>query len=391
MAKDYYKILGVSKNATQEEIKKAYRRLAMKYHPDRNPGNKEAEEKFKEIAEAYSVLGDPEKRKKYDQFGFYFEGDMPHAGAGEAYSVNFDEIFEEIFGRKRKRGAGGRFGDFGYIFDDIFDIFGGRNRRDFEDVFTSRGNYAARGEDLTYTIELDFMDAIKGTTTTIQIDRYDKCPTCRGSGEVPLSQPQVCPQCKGTGYIQSGVAFFKIKQTCPTCGGTGKITSTKCPRCKGSGRVKILDNVTVRVPPGVEDGTKLRIPMKGNAGITGGPPGDLHLIVKIKTHPVFERKGDDIYIKLPVAVYEAALGATVEVPTIEGIIKMKIPPGTKSGQKFRIKGKGVVNPKTSHRGDQYVVVEIILPDRLDKKQKEFLEKWKKENPYNPRKEIFDRV
>ena len=390
MPKDYYKILGVPRNATQEEIKKAYRRLAMKYHPDRNPGDKEAEEKFKEIAEAYSVLGDPEKRKKYDQYGFYFEGDVPPGGAagGEGFSVNFDEIFNEIFG---KRQTGGRFRDFSYIFEDIFDIFGGGGKGPFGDVFTQTQPYGERGEDLTYTIELDFMDAIKGLTTTIQVDRYDRCPVCGGSGEVPLPQPQICPQCKGSGYVTTGAAFLKVKQVCPTCGGRGKITSTRCSRCGGTGRVKITDTINVRIPPGVEDGSRLRIPGKGNVGIKGGPPGDLHLIVKVKPHPVFERKGDDIYVTLPITVYEAALGATVEVPTIDGAVKMKIPPGTRSGQKFRIRGKGVTNPKTGVRGDQYVIVEIVLPEKMDKKIKEFMEEWKNNSPYNPRSEVFSKI
>ena len=396
MPKDYYKILGVPRNATQEEIKKAYRRLAMKYHPDRNPGDKEAEEKFKEIAEAYSVLGDPEKRKKYDQYGFYFEGDVPPGGApgGEGFSVNFEDIFNEFFRRGGGRTHGGeRFRDFSYIFEDIFDLFGGQGGGGgFEDVFTSAaGERGQRGEDLTYTIELDFMDVIRGVTTTIQVDRYDKCPVCGGTGEVPLPQPQVCPQCKGTGYISTGAAFFRVKQVCPRCGGTGKVTSTQCSRCGGTGRVKIVDTINVRIPPGVEDGSKLRIAGKGNAGVKGGPPGDLHLIVKVKPHPVFERKGDDIYVTLPITVYEAALGATVEVPTLDGVVKMKIPPGTKSGQKFRIKGKGVKNPKTGIIGDQYVIVEVVLPENISPEVREFLEKWQKEHPYNPREEIFNKI
>ncbi len=395
MPKDYYKILGVSRDATQEEIKKAYRRLAMKYHPDRNPGDKEAEEKFKEIAEAYSVLGDPEKRKKYDQYGFYFEGDVPPGGTagGEGFSVNFEDIFNEFFGRGGSRSnEGSKFKDFSYVFEDIFDLFGGHaGGGGFADIFTTPGKYGRRGEDLTYTIELDFMDSIKGVTTTIEVDRYDKCPVCGGKGDVPLSQPQVCPQCNGAGYVSTGAAFFRVRQVCPRCGGTGKITSTQCSRCGGSGRIKVVDSINVRIPPGVENGGKLKIAGKGNAGERGGPAGDLHLIVKVKPHPVFERKGDDIYVKLPVTVYEAGLGATVEVPTIDGIVRMKIPPGTKSGQKFRIKGKGVKNPKSGFVGDQYVIAEIVLPDNIPDEVKDFLERWQKEYPYNPRAEIFNKI
>ncbi len=363
MAKDYYEVLGVSRNATQEEIKKAYRRLARKYHPDLNPGDKTAEEKFKEIQEAYEVLSDPKKRAEYDKYGTVGGRSYSPPPGGETGFEGFDFS---------------GFGDFS--FEDIFsDLFSRKTR-------TEEG--PRRGEDLTYTLTIPFEEAVKGGIITIKVRRMDRCPHCGGTGVEPGSRPTPCPNCGGTGKVQVSRGYFKFATVCPVCHGTGVLPGQKCRVCNGEGRVYKEETIKVRIPPGVKDGGRLRIPGKGNVGPKGGPPGDLYIIVNVLPHPVFRRQGDDIYITLPVTYSEAALGASVEVPTLDGKAKVKIPPGTKSGQKLRLRGKGVPRPNGT-RGDMYVEVKIVPPDITDVKVRELLKELSKyENPDKIRRNLL---
>ncbi len=363
MAKDYYEILGVSRDATQEEIKKAYRRLARKYHPDLNPGDKAAEEKFKEIQEAYEVLSDPKKRSEYDRYGTVGGRSYSPPPGGDAGFEGFDFS---------------GFGDFS--FEDIF-----------SDLFSRRGRAEKgprRGEDLTYTLTIPFEEAVKGGIITIKVKRMDRCPHCEGSGVEPGSRPTTCPNCGGTGRVQLSRGYLKFATVCPVCHGTGVLPGQKCRVCNGEGRVYKEETIKVRIPPGVRDGGRLRIPGKGNVGPKGGPPGDLYIIVNVLPHPVFRRQGDDIYITLPVTYSEAALGASVEVPTLDGKARLKIPPGTKSGQKLRLRGKGVPRPNGT-RGDMYVEVKIVPPDITDVKVRELLRELSRyENPDKIRKGLL---
>lgn len=363
MAKDYYEILGVSRNATQEEIKKAYRRLARKYHPDLNPGDKKAEEKFKEIQEAYEVLSDPKKRAQYDRFG-HVGNFASHSGpTGETGFEGFD--FSDL-------------GDFS--FSDIFsEIFGGGRRTSAEKP--------TRGEDLTYSITIPFEEAVRGSVITVKISRLDRCPRCGGTGYEKGTGPTVCPNCGGTGRIYMQRGYLKFSSICPVCNGTGHLPGEKCRQCGGEGRIKVEDTIKVKIPPGVKDGGRLRIGGKGNAGRHGGPPGDLYIIVNVLPHKYFKREGDDIYLTLPVTYSEAALGATVEVPTIDGKARVKIPPGTPSGKKLRLRGKGVPRPNGT-RGDMYVEIKIVPPDLTDVRARELLKELSQYEGKNPREGLF---
>jgi molecular chaperone DnaJ len=368
--KNYYQVLGVSRNASNEEIKKAYRKLARKYHPDVNPGDKKAEEKFKEISEAYAVLGDAKKRKEYDQFGAYQNA---HSGQ-RAYS------------------AGTNFGDFSYggfdfshLGKDIFqDLFGGFSQQ--------KQSYQAyqpiKGEDIHYTINITFMDSIKGLNTKISINRPMTCSQCGGSGYTPGSSESICPDCRGTGKKMMNRGPMRFSTICPTCQGSGQIRGTPCTKCHGSGLEQKREHIMVKIPPGVTNGSKVRVPGKGAAGKNNGPPGDLYIITNVTPHPFFTRVGDNIHIKLPISLTEAVLGAHVAVPTIEGKVTMKIPPGTQNGQKFRLRNKGAPSLRGHNKkGDQVVEVQIVLPEKLDSRSKDLLREFEKLNPENPRKNI----
>jgi molecular chaperone DnaJ len=368
MARDYYEILGVARTASLTEIKKAYRKLARKYHPDLNPGDKSAETKFKEIQEAYSVLSDPKKRAQYDQFGFV--GDFGSAagagaGAGQGPSGGFEGFDFSEYGTSS--------------FRDFFEnLFGGFREE--------RRTGQQRGEDLNYSMTISFNDAINGLQTRIRVNRLVLCPVCGGSGYASLGGDRICPDCRGTGrtYVQKG--FMKFSSTCPTCLGSGRISGQICSNCHGEGRVQGSETITVRIPKGVDSGSKVRIPGKGNAGINGGPPGDLYINLEVAPHPFVRREGSSIYIKVPITVPEATLGAKIEVPTIYGEKKtIRIPPGTKSEQKFRIKGEGVPVVGRNSRGDMYVEVTIVPPSHLDQRVRELmkeLEKFYEQNPRN---------
>ena len=404
--KDYYELLGVKKSASADDIRKAFRKLARKYHPDVNPGDKSAEERFKAISEANDVLSDPKKRKIYDQLGFY--------------SDNIDPAAAEAYARGGPTGAGG-FGGFpggqpgnagqgvpfdfsGFDFNDMFE--GARGQRStggaagFRDIFSGifggggRGGAAAQegpepGSDLEYQVNVPFWTAIRGGVMRLNITRQDDCANCHGNGYI--EQPGVCPQCKGKGTIQQTGGRMKFNVTCPRCQGTGKNIST-CPVCHGEGVVSRTEPLEVRIKPGTRGGQRIRIPGKGNAGPHGGPPGDLYVIIQAGDHPVFHREGDDIYVTVPVTATEAALGAKIEVPTIDGRALLKVPPGTQSGQKLRLREKGVPSAtKESVRGDEIVEVKVTVPMPRDEKTKELLRELAKLNPEDPRAELFKNV
>jgi len=359
--KDYYKILGVKKDASQDEIKKAFRKLARKYHPDVNPGDKEAETKFKEISEAYEVLSDPKARQEYDT------------------QDSFD--FSDFFGRRGTSAgfgtaAGGRGFRTGFThvdLSDIFgDIFGGAGMGGAETAYQT-GPMPQKGRDVHYKMWVDFMDAIRGTRTEISLDHEVPCTVCGGTGVSPSGKWQTCPDCGGSGRIQMAGLGIPVQQTCPTCQGTGRVNTMPCAVCGGTGRQRKTERISVKIPPGVDNGSKIRLAGKGEPGINGGPPGDLYIEIQLRPHPIFTRKGGDLYCKVPISIPEAVLGARIEVPTIEGSVKMKIPPGTPNGKKFRLAGKGVQPLKGTKKGDQYVEVEVIIPKNVSGRTKELFE------------------
>jgi molecular chaperone DnaJ len=403
--KDYYETLGVKKAASADDIRKAFRKLARKYHPDVNPGDKAAEEKFKAISEANDVLSDPKKRKIYDQLGFYSDNIDP--AAAEAYARGGPTGaggFGGFPGGQPGGGAGAGGFDFsGFDFGDMFEgARGGRASTGgggFRDIFSSifgggRGGAAAQqgsepGSDLEYQVNVPFWTAIRGGVMRLNITRQDICGNCRGSGHI--EQPGVCPQCQGKGTIEQTSGRMKFNVTCPRCGGTGKNVSP-CPVCHGEGVVSRSEPLEVRIKTGTRDGQRIRIPGKGNAGNGGGQPGDLYVIIRTGSHPVFRREGDDIHLTVPVTASEAALGARVEVPTIDGRAQLKIPPGTQCGQKLRLREKGVPSAtKEGVRGDEIVEVKITVPMPRDEKTKELLRELAKLNPEDPREELFKNV
>jgi len=406
--KDYYDTMGVKKSASADEIRKAFRKLARKYHPDVNPGDKSAEEKFKAISEANDVLSDPKKRKIYDQLGFY--------------SDNIDPAAAEAYARGGPTGAGG-FGGFpgggfpggeaqgggqgvhfdfgGFDFSDMFEG-GGRGRRTgstgtggFRDIFSGmfggRGGAAAQegpepGSDLEYQVNVPFWTAIRGGVMRLNITRQDICGNCHGQGFI--ESPGKCPECNGTGQVTQTGGRMKFNVTCPRCHGTGKNLSA-CPVCHGEGTVQRAEPLEVRIKPGTRDGQRIRIPGKGNAGGHGGPAGDLYAIIRAGSHPIFHREGDDIYLTVPVTASEAALGSKIEVPTIDGRAMLKIPPGTQSGQKLRLREKGVPSAvKEGTRGDEIVEIKVTVPMPRDEKTKELLRELARLNPEDPRKDLW---
>ena len=350
MAKqDYYETLGVARNAPEAEIKKAYRRLAMKLHPDRNPGDKTTEAKFKEAKEAYEILSDAQKRTAYDQFGH--AGVDPSAAAGAAGGFY---------------GAGPGNANFADIFGDVFgDIFGGGR---------TRGG-GQRGSDLRYSLELSLEDAVKGAETRIRIPTLDACETCHGSGAKPGTQAATCQTCAGHGQVRMQQGFFSIQQTCPKCRGSGKVIKEPCLSCHGQGRVQRTKTLSVKVPAGVDEGDQIRLAGEGEAGAGGAPAGDLYVQVRLKPHPIFKRDGDDLHCEVPVGLAQAALGADIEVPTLDGRASIKIPPGTQSEKMFRLRGKGVRNVRHGHVGDIYCHVSVEIPVNLTPRQKELLEEF----------------
>lgn len=350
--RDYYEVLGLSKGASEDEIKKAFRKKAMKYHPDRNPGDKEAEEKFKEINEAYAVLSDPDKKDKYDRFG--------HAG------VDPNSGF----------GGGGGFGGFGG-FEDIFDMFGGAFGGGFGGGSRSRRNGPQKGSDLQKSITIDFKEAAFGTKKQIRINKYVKCKTCDGTGAAPGTSKKQCPKCNGTGEVRTAqrtpLGTFQSVSACPDCNGTGEINETPCKDCGGTG--KIRDNVTisVNIPAGVDNDSVIPIRGQGEPGINGGPDGDLYIVINVRPHELFERRGQDLWLEIPITFNQAALGDEIVVPTLEEKVSYKVPAGTQPDTVFRLKGKGIKNVRSSKKGDLYVKVSLEVPTKLNSKQKKAIE------------------
>jgi molecular chaperone DnaJ len=360
MAKrDYYMVLGVNRDASDEDIKKAYRKLAMKHHPDRNPDDKAAEEKFKEAKEAYEVLTDPKKRPAYDQFG--------HAGVDP--STGFGG-----FGAGRAGPDG--FGGFSDAFGDIFgEIFGAQRR--------GGGNGVYRGADLRYNLELGLEDAARGTEAKIRIPTLEACATCHGSGAKPGTQPKQCATCHGRGEVRVSQGFFSIQQTCPTCHGTGKVVSDPCATCHGQGRTKKHKTLSVKIPAGVDQDDRIRLSGEGEAGVNGGPSGDLYVVVNLKAHPVFQRDGADLHCEMPISFAMAALGGEIEIPTLDGHAKIKIPAETQSGQVFRLRNKGIRPVRGSVTGDLFCHVAIETPVKLTSRQKELLREFESINENDP--------
>lgn len=342
--KDYYETLGVSKNASDQDLKKAYRRVAMKFHPDRNPGNKDAEDKFKEASEAYEVLSDKNKRAAYDQFGHAGVEGAGMGGAGAGGFGNFSDIFGDVFGDIFGSGAGGRGGP-------------------------------SRGADLRYTLELSLEEVVRGTSVKIKVPTLVSCKTCSGSGAKPGTKPTTCATCGGHGQVRMQQGFFSVQQTCPTCRGKGKMISDPCTDCHGHGRIEETKTLSVKVPAGVDSGDRIRLAGEGEAGADGGPSGDLYVQVAVRDHEFFQRDGRDLYCEVPIGIVEACLGGELEVPTLDGRVKLKVPEGTQTGKLFRLRGKGVTSVRGGPPGDLLCRVVVETPVNLNHKQKEMLQEF----------------
>jgi len=385
--KDYYETLGVARTADGDEIRKSYRKLARKYHPDVNPGDKAAEERFKNVQEAYDVLSDDEKRKTYDQYGFYSPNIPPNGGGAAGNGPGFGGFdFAEYMRQQQQAGANAGTdegeGLGGGSFRDIFgSFFGGRSRQ--------AANQPERGSDLEYGLNVDFWQSIRGTQVKLNITRQETCETCHGTGSAG-SNVAVCPECDGAGTVTQMAGAMKFNLTCPRCGGTGRLKNA-CPTCRGEGRISRPDTVEVRIPQGVVSGSRLRVAGKGNAGAGGGPAGDLYITVRVEEHPFFKRNGDNIDIQVPLTVSEAGLGAKIEVPTIDGRALLKIPQGTQNGQKFRLRDKGVFNARKNSRGDEIVEVVLRSPDVHNERTRELLRELAQVQTTDVRQDIWEKV
>jgi molecular chaperone DnaJ len=355
--RDYYEVLGVERNATDQQIKSAYRKLALQHHPDRNPGNREAEERFKEAAEAYAVLADREKRSMYDRFG--------HAGVGAG------------------AGPGGIdptiFADFSDIFAGLGDVFG------FGDIFGARRRRGGpqRGSDLRYDLEITFTESANGAETSIQIPREETCETCHGSGAAAGTSPETCSQCRGSGQLRYQQGFLTVARPCGNCRGTGKTVAKPCTGCRGAGRIVRDRKITAKIPAGIATGQRLRLHGEGEHGSAGGPPGDLYVVVHVQEHHFFHREGDDLFCELPMPFPTLALGGPVKVPTLNGHEDLHIPAGTQSGARFKLRGKGMPNVSGRGRGDLHVIAGVAVPKKLNKEQKHLLEELSKSLPVQP--------
>ncbi len=339
--RDYYEVLGVSRDVDAGELKARYRKVALKYHPDRNPGDQQAEDRFKEAAEAYSVLSDPKKRQVYDQFGHRGLEGMSGGSAGGFEDVfsSFGDIFEDFFGfRSSRRGRGG----------------------------------ARRGNDLRYDLNIEFMEAAFGLDTEISVDKYETCPTCEGSGAKPGTYPETCAQCRGTGQFVRTQGFFSVKSTCPGCRGTGQVIKEPCPQCRGQKQVIVTKKVSLKIPAGVDTGSKLRLTGEGEPGVMGGPPGDLYVFISVKPHEFFKRHNNDVICTVELSFVQAALGCDIQVPTLTGEEPLKVPKGTQYADTFRLPGQGIPSIRSQVRGDQIVQVDLKTPKHLSKKQEELL-------------------
>ena len=348
--RDYYEVLGVSKTASEEEIKKAYRKLALKYHPDRNKGNKEAEEHFKEAAEAYAILSDREKRAQYDQFGHSlggggFQGFEGFEGAFQGFGDIFGDLFEDFFGGTSRRGGGARSG--------------------------------FRGADLEYSVEISLEEAATGKEIAVEFPRHERCDDCQGSGAAAGSRPTICPDCGGHGEVRVSQGFFTLRRTCPRCRGEGKQITNPCPHCRGAGRVKKTRKLSVKIPAGIEDGSQLKVSGEGEAGERGGARGNLYVYISVKRHPIFERMGKDIIVDAKIGIHQATLGTQIEVPTLDGKVRLKIPSGTQPGKVFRLKGKGMPDLHGYGTGDELVRVNVEIPEHLSSQEKKLLEEFGK--------------
>jgi molecular chaperone DnaJ len=360
--RDYYELLGVERSVTPEELKKAYRKLAMKYHPDRNQGNKDAEEMFKSVSEAYEVLSDAQKRRQYDQYG--------HDGLKSSFGPGgFD------FGRDFTHGAdlqdilGSLFGGSGGLFDGLFGGGGGRRAN-------GRSGGPQPGADLRFDIEIDFEEAAFGSEREITLPIAVQCDTCTGSGDKPGTSKESCRHCAGRGFVVSGNGFFQVRQGCPVCAGTGMMSQNPCKDCEGTGRVKKQKRITLKIPKGVDTGSRLRMSGKGEGGIKGGPAGDLYVVLHVKSHPLYERREDDLYCQLPVPVDVLMLGGSVDVPTIDGFARLKIDAGTETGKAYRLRGKGMPHVDGYGRGDLHVQILPEIPEKLNSKQKKLLTEFR---------------
>ena len=374
--RDYYEVLGLSKGASEDELKQAFRKLSRKYHPDFNPGDKEAEEKFKEINEAYEVLSDPDKKSRYDQFG--------HAGVDPSYG-----------GGGFGGGFSGGFGDMGDISDIFSSFFGGG----FGSSSRSNPNAPRRGQDIQTNVNISFMEACSGKKVDLNINRMERCSDCNGTGAESGSSPDTCPECHGTGQVKvtqrTPFGMISTNKACTRCGGKGRIISNPCHKCHGNGRVNVAKNITVDIPAGIDDEQTIRVSGQGHGGINGGPSGDLHVTVSVRPDAIFERDGFDVHTEMPITFVQAALGAEVTVPTIDGTVKYNIPEGTQPGTVFRFKGKGIKKLGRSDRGNQFVHITIEVPSNLTKKQKDLLREFDgsldEDKNYKKRNNFFDKI